>query len=331
MSSKLKTSRGYVICINAEMPVHRYVDSCTTMSKFVTTDDIQFALRVKTSAQANQLRKELAVPFLAELCNSSVIPCPYRMDGEYPTVDIHSKGEATLSTVPPEVPPAKPLDEFFVIEGSHGMWVSSDDKYSWGTPNVSWTSDPSLCMAFTSAQQAATYLTTSMFPRVPSSINCSITRKTFSENEGLIPQFVIKNMFNRMYLGLSSDDVLRLTKDESLILFWGTHAECQEFFLEVLEDDTRSYILEDCKVVERIQESMDVAEEAASLGVIPVLAPAPLPLGILDQWEVELKILKQQLFDLGSEAHTHRYSILSMEALRLSMCISDLQRVLLKP
>ena len=335
MSSKLKTSRGYVICINAEMPVHRYVDSCTTMSKFVTTDDIQFALRVKTSAQANQLRKELAVPFLAELCNSSVIPCPYRMDGEYPVPDLLKQQVVALSTTPPKVPPAKRLDNFYVIEGSHGMWISVEDKYASGTPKVEWTVDPSLYMTFATKEEATAYLSVSLTSRLPKGITCSITSKTFSENEGLIPQFVIKNMFSRMYLGVSSEDVLYFTKNEDRIVYFGSHSECQEFFLEILEDDTRNHILEDCKIVERIQESMDVAEEAASLGVLPVskpvLIPAPLPLGILDHWEADLKLLKQQLFDLGHEAHTHRYSILAMEALRLSMCISDLQKVLLKP
>jgi hypothetical protein len=190
-------------------------------------------------------------------------------------------------------------------------------------------------MTFLDAVEASTYLREVIGQRLPGNISCSITPKTLSENEGLIPQFVIKNMFSRMYLGVSSEDVLYFTKNEDRIVYFGSHSECQEFFLEILEDDTRNHILEDCKIVERIQESMDVAEEAASLGVLPVSKPvlitAPLPLGILDHWEADLKILKQQLFDLGSEAHTHRYSILSMEALRLSMCISDLQRVLLKP
>ena len=82
--------------------------------------------------------------------------------------------------------------------------------------------------------------------------------------------------------------------------------------------------------MERIQESIDEAQEDTKPAT-PTLATLHPPLGILDHWEADLKLLKQQLFDLGHEAHTHRYSILAMEALRLSMCISDLQKVLLKP
>ena len=331
MSSKLKTSRGYVICINAEMPVHRYVDSCTTMSALHFTDDIQFALRVKTVSQASQLLGLLQEAFPVSLREARVIPSPLRLAGGYPVCTLSDRPHIQVSDL---VPPTHSRD-FFVIEGSHGMWVSSEDKYASRGEYVRWTTDINLRMTFLDAVEASTYLREVIGQRLPGNISCSITPKTLSENEGLIPQFVIKNMFSRMYLGVSSEDVLYFTKNEDRIVYFGSHSECQEFFLEILEDDTRNHILEDCKIVERIQESMDVAEEAASLGVLPVskpvLIPAPLPLGILDHWEAELKILKQQLFDLGSEAHTHRYSILSMEALRLSMCISDVQKVLLKP
>lgn len=334
MSSKLKTSRGYVICINSVLPVHEYVDSCTTMSKFSVTDDHQFALRVKTSAQAIQLLKVLREAFPVSLSEASVIPCPARMQGGYPPSDLLKDGEVALINTPPKMPPAKPLGEFFVIEGSHGMLVAAEDKYTFGSDHVRWTLDPSLYMTFSTAPEASTYLRIGVSHRLPKNITCSITTKTFPENEGLIPQFVIKNMFNRMYLGIREDDALYLTKKEDEILFFGSHAECQEFFLEVLEDDTRSWVLEDCKVVERISTSTEVVGDD-NLGEMPTvkstLPPAPLPLGILDHWEADLKLLKQQLFDLGHEAHTHRYSILAMEALRLSMCISDVQKVLLKP
>jgi len=330
MSSKLKTSRGYVICINSVLPVHEYVDSCTTMSKFVTTGDPQFALRVKTSAQAIQLLKVLREAFPVDVAGALVVPCPARMQGGYPPSDLLKDGEVALINTPPKVPPAKPLGEFFVIEGSHGMWVSSEDKYASSGEYVRWTTDINLRMTFLDAVEASTYLREVIGQRLPGNISCSITPKTLSENEGLIPQFVIKNMFSRMYLGVSSEDVLYFTKNEDRIVYFGSHSECQEFFLEILEDDTRNHILEDCKIVERIQESIDEVQEDTKPAT-PTLAPLHPPLGILDQWETELKLLKQQLFDLGSEAHTHQYSILSMEALRLSMCISDLQRVLLKP
>lgn len=332
MSSKLKTSRGHIICINSALPVHEYVDTCTTMSKFVTTDDYQFALRVKTCAQAIQLLKELRKAFPVSLSEASVILCPARMQGGYPPSDLLKDGEVALTTVPPEVPPAKSLDEFFVIEGSHGMWVSSEDKYASRGEYVRWTTDLNLCMTFLDAVEASTYLREVIGQRLPGNISCSLTPKTFSENEGLIPQFVIKNMFNRMYLGISSEGVLYFTKNEDRIVYFGSHSECQEFFLEILEDDTRNHILEDCKIVERIQESIDeVQEDTKPATPSSMLAPLHPPLGILDHWEADLKLLKQQLFDLGHEAHTHRYSILAMEALRLSMCISDVQKVLLKP
>lgn len=330
MSSKLKTSRGYVICINSVLPVHEYVDSCTTMSKFAVTDDHQFALRVKTSAQAIQLLKVLREAFPVSLSEASVIPCPARMQGGYPPSDLLKDGEVALINTPPKVPPAKPLDEFFVIEGSHGMCVAAEDKYTIGSDHIRWTVDPNLYMTFDTVSKASTYLRLMVTPRLPKNINCSITPKTLSENEGLIPQFVIKNMFSRMYLGVSSEDVLYFTKNEDRIVYFGSHSECQEFFLEILEDDTRNHILEDCKIVERIQESIDEAQEDTKPAT-PTLATLHPPLGILDHWEADLKLLKQQLFDLGHEAHTHRYSILAMEALRLSMCISDLQKVLLKP
>lgn len=328
--SKLKTSRGYIICINSVLPVHEYVDSCTTMSKFAVTDDHQFALRVKTSTQAIQLLKVLREAFPVSLSEASVIPCPARMQGGYPPSDLLKDGEVALTTVPPEVPPAKSLDEFFVIEGSHGMWVSSEDKYASRGEYVRWTTDINLRMTFLDAVEASTYLREVIGQRLPGNISCSITPKTLSENEGLIPQFVIKNMFSRMYLGVSSEDVLYFTKNEDRIVYFGSHSECQEFFLEILEDDTRNHILEDCKIVERIQESIDEVQEDTKPAT-PTLAPLHPPLGILDHWEADLKLLKQQLFDLGHEAHTHRYSILAMEALRLSMCISDVQKVLLKP
>ena len=332
MSSKLKTSRGYVICINSVLPVHEYVDSCTTMSKFSVTDDHQFALRVKTSAQAIQLLKVLREAFPVSLSEASVIPCPARMQGGYPPSDLLKDGEVALINTPPKVPPAKPLGEFFVIEGSHGVCVAAEDKYTFGSDHVRWTIDPNIYMTFSTAPEASTYLRVRVSHRLPKNITCSITTKTLSENEGLIPQFVIKNMFNRMYLGIREDDALHLTKKEGQILFFGSHAECQEFFLEILEDDTRNYILEDCKIVERIQESIDeVQEDTKPATPSSMLAPLHPPLGILDHWEADLKLLKQQLFDLGHEAHTHRYSILAMEALRLSMCISDVQKVLLKP
>lgn len=332
MSSKLKTSRGHIICINSALPVHEYVDSCTTMSKFAVTDDHQFALRVKTSAQAIQLLKVLREAFPVSLSEASVIPCPARMQGGYPPSDLLKDGEVALINTPPKVPPAKPLGEFFVIEGSHGMWVSSEDKYASRGEYVRWTTDLNLCMTFLDAVEASTYLREVIGQRLPGSISCSLTPKTFSENEGLIPQFVIKNMFNRMYLGISSEDVLYFTKNEDRIVYFGSHSECQEFFLEILEDDTRNHILEDCKIVERIQESIDeVQEDTKPATPSSMLAPLHPPLGILDHWEADLKLLKQQLFDLGHEAHTHRYSILAMEALRLSMCISDVQKVLLKP
>ncbi len=330
MSSKLKTSRGYVICINSVLPVHEYVDSCTTMSKFAVTDDHQFALRVKTSAQAIQLLKVLREAFPVSLSEASVIPCPARMQGGYPPSDLLKDGEVALINTPPKVPPAKPLGEFFVIEGSHGMWVSSEDKYASRGEYVRWTTDINLRMTFLDAVEASTYLREVIGQRLPGNISCSITPKTLSENEGLIPQFVIKNMFSRMYLGVSSEDVLYFTKNEDRIVYFGSHSECQEFFLEILEDDTRNHILEDCKIVERIQESIDEAQEDTKPAT-PTLATLHPPLGILDHWEADLKLLKQQLFDLGHEAHTHRYSILAMEALRLSMCISDVQKVLLKP
>lgn len=330
MSSKLKTSRGYVICINSVLPVHEYVDSCTTMSKFSVTDDHQFALRVKTSAQAIQLLKVLREAFPVSLSEASVIPCPARMQGGYPPSDLLKDGEVALINTPPKVPPAKPLGEFFVIEGSHGVCVAAEDKYTFGSDHVRWTIDPNIYMTFSTAPEASTYLRVRVSHRLPKNITCSITTKTLSENEGLIPQFVIKNMFSRMYLGVSSEDVLYFTKNEDRIVYFGSHSECQEFFLEILEDDTRNHILEDCKIVERIQESIDEVQEDTKPAT-PTLAPLHPPLGILDHWEADLKLLKQQLFDLGHEAHTHRYSILAMEALRLSMCISDLQKVLLKP
>lgn len=328
--SKLKTSRGYIICINSVLPVHEYVDSCTTMSKFAVTDDHQFALRVKTCAQAIQLLKELRKAFPVSLSEASVILCPARMQGGYPPSDLLKDGEVALTNTPPKVPPAKPLGEFFVIEGSHGMWVSSEDKYASRGEYVRWTTDLNLCMTFLDAVEASTYLREVIGQRLPGNISCSLTPKTFSEDEGLLPQFVIKDMFNRMYLGVREDDSLYLTKNEDQIIFFGSHAECQEFFLEILEDDTRNHILEDCKIVERIQESIDEVQEDTKPAT-STLAPLHPPLGILDHWEADLKLLKQQLFDLGHEAHTHRYSILAMEALRLSMCISDLQKVLLKP
>jgi hypothetical protein len=50
---------------------------------------------------------------------------------------------------------------------------------------------------------------------------------------------------------------------------------------------------------------------------------------LLNEWTDELTSLKLDLYDLGNEPDSFKYNILATEALRLSMCICDLQRKLL--
>lgn len=46
---------------------------------------------------------------------------------------------------------------------------------------------------------------------------------------------------------------------------------------------------------------------------------------ILEEWRSEFIDLKKILAEKGAEAHKNEYNLLSAEALRLSMCICDLQ------
>ena len=50
---------------------------------------------------------------------------------------------------------------------------------------------------------------------------------------------------------------------------------------------------------------------------------------VLNDWLHELNTLKVDLYNLGEKGDSVQYNILATEALRLSMCICDLQRKML--
>lgn len=50
---------------------------------------------------------------------------------------------------------------------------------------------------------------------------------------------------------------------------------------------------------------------------------------VLNEWTHELNSIKVDLYNLGEKGDSFQYNILATEALRLSMCICDLQRKLL--
>lgn len=54
------------------------------------------------------------------------------------------------------------------------------------------------------------------------------------------------------------------------------------------------------------------------------------PQELLDEWFIEYHEIKGELRQLGGEADSLRYNLLSTEALRLSQCITDLQQMLLE-
>ena len=49
---------------------------------------------------------------------------------------------------------------------------------------------------------------------------------------------------------------------------------------------------------------------------------------LLEQWQNELHELKGVLYQIGDKADTNQYNLYAAEALRLSMCISELQQVI---
>jgi len=50
---------------------------------------------------------------------------------------------------------------------------------------------------------------------------------------------------------------------------------------------------------------------------------------LLLDWNNEMNHLKETLWDIGDKGDSFQYNILSAEALRLSMCINELQTVLI--
>lgn len=50
---------------------------------------------------------------------------------------------------------------------------------------------------------------------------------------------------------------------------------------------------------------------------------------VLNEWSHELNSIKVDLYELGNKPDSTQYNLLATEALRLSMCICDLQRKLL--
>ena len=53
-------------------------------------------------------------------------------------------------------------------------------------------------------------------------------------------------------------------------------------------------------------------------------------IALLAYWKEELHNLHCDLYAKGEEGHSLHYNVLSAEALRLSMCINDLQDTLLQ-
>lgn len=50
---------------------------------------------------------------------------------------------------------------------------------------------------------------------------------------------------------------------------------------------------------------------------------------VLNDWYYEMEELKAKLYELGDKGDSFQYNILAAEALRLTICICDLQRKML--